>query len=144
MLRSINQLVRRRPVRSSALFGLSLALTAGIAAHHWFAASQHTVVGVPFVLASDSPDAIGPFEITVVDGDTIRARGRTIRLIGFDAPETGTDARCLRERELGDRATRQLKTLIAGGGLELKLVPCACPAGTEGTPDCNYGERACN
>ena len=78
----------------------------------------------------------------MVNGDTIRARGRTIRLIGFDAPEAGTDARCPRERELGDRATRQLQVLVAGGGLELKLVPCACPAGTEGTPDCNYG-RAC-
>ena len=36
----------------------------------------------------------------------------------------------------------QLQVLVAGGGLELKLMPCACPAGTEGTPDCNYG-RAC-
>ena len=60
-----------------------------------------------FVLASDRPDAIRPIEITMVDGDTIRARGRTIRLIGFDAPEAGTDARCPRERELGDRATRR-------------------------------------
>ena len=78
----------------------------------------------------------------MVDGDTIRVRGRTIRLIGFDAPEAGTDARCPRERELGDRATRQLQALVAGGGLELKLMPCACLAGTEGTADCNYG-RAC-
>jgi hypothetical protein len=31
---------------------------------------------------------------------------------------------------------------VASGGLDLRLVPCACRPGTEGTPRCNYG-RAC-
>ena len=111
-------------------------------------AYQFVLTGEPtgaiYRTASDesSPDGIRPTEIAVVDGDTIRARGRTVRLVGFDAPETGNLARCPRERELGERAAAQLKTLINGGGLELRLVPCACPATTEGTAECNYG-RAC-
>ena len=76
----------------------------------------------------------------MVDGDTIKARGRTISLVGFDAPEAGRRAQCPRERELGDRAAAKLKTLIAGGGLTLRMVPCACSPGTEGTPDCNGGQ----
>jgi endonuclease YncB( thermonuclease family) len=91
---------------------------------------------------AEGSDAINPTEITVLDGDTIRARGRTIRLVGFDAPEAGSRAQRRRERELGDRATAQLKVLIAGGGLALRLMPCPCPAGTEGTPECNHG-HAC-
>lgn len=83
-----------------------------------------------------------PREVTVVDGDTIKARGRTIRLVGFDAPESGSNARCAKERELADRATAQLRSLVAGGSLELRAVPCACPPGTEGTASCNYG-RSC-
>jgi endonuclease YncB( thermonuclease family) len=90
----------------------------------------------------DHMNAISPSEITVVDGDTIKARGRTIRLVGFDAAETGLNARCPRERELGERATAQLRSLVAGGSLELRMVPCACPPGTEGMHECNYG-RAC-
>jgi len=85
---------------------------------------------------------LSPSDISVIDGDTIRARGRTVRLVGFDAPETGGRARCHRERELAERATVQLRRLVAGGGLELRMVPCACPPGTEGTSACNFG-RAC-
>ena len=85
---------------------------------------------------------LSPSDISVIDGDTIRARGRTVRLVGFDAPETGGRARCHRERELAERATEQLRRLVAGGGLELRMVPCACPPGTEGASACDFG-RAC-
>jgi endonuclease YncB( thermonuclease family) len=85
---------------------------------------------------------LSPSDISVVDGDTIRVRARTVRLVGFDAPETGGRARCHRERELAQRATEQLRKLVAGGGLDLRMVPCACPPGTEGTSACNFG-RAC-
>jgi endonuclease YncB( thermonuclease family) len=80
--------------------------------------------------------------VDVVDGDTIRARGRTIRLVGIDTPEMGNHAHCERERELAARATVRLRQLAARDNLDLRLVPCACPRGTEGTPACNYG-RAC-
>jgi endonuclease YncB( thermonuclease family) len=75
-----------------------------------------------------------------VDGDTIRARGRIIRLVGFDARES--DDRCTNERELAGQATARLLDLVAKGGLDLRLVRCACPPGTEGMRECNFG-RAC-
>jgi endonuclease YncB( thermonuclease family) len=87
-----------------------------------------------------SPIELGA--IKVVDGDTIRASGRTFRLVGFDTPETGSRARCESERTLGAAASRRLRQLVAGGGLDLEQVACACKPGTEGMLVCNHG-RAC-
>jgi endonuclease YncB( thermonuclease family) len=84
---------------------------------------------------------IEPGQIDVVDGDTIRVAAETFRLLGFDAPETYR-AQCPSERQLGNRATFRLRQLVAGGGLDLERVACACRTGTEGTPSCNYG-RSC-
>jgi endonuclease YncB( thermonuclease family) len=84
---------------------------------------------------------IEPGQVEVLDGDTVRVAGETFRLVGFDAPETYR-AQCPSERELGNRATFRLRQLVAGAGLDLERVPCACRIGTEGTPRCNYG-RSC-
>ena len=78
----------------------------------------------------------------MIDGDTIGIRGKTVRLVGFDTPEAGMNAKCEAERTLAANATAKLRQLVADGGLDLALVPCACPPGTEGTQACNYG-RAC-
>jgi endonuclease YncB( thermonuclease family) len=91
---------------------------------------------------SNHTETLARRDVSVVDGDTIRANGRTVRLVGVDTPEMGPNARCARERELGARANARLRELIAGGGLELQHVRCACRPGTEGTSECNYG-RAC-
>jgi endonuclease YncB( thermonuclease family) len=86
-------------------------------------------------------EPITPGELEVLDGDTIRAhRVTVVRLVGFDAPETYR-ARCESERAKGSEAARRLRMLVAGGGLDLTLIRCSCPAGTEGTPRCNYGRR---
>jgi endonuclease YncB( thermonuclease family) len=90
--------------------------------------------------ARSEPIAAGA--VQVVDGDTIRVRGRTIRLVGFDTPEAGINARCEGERNLAARTTARLRALVAGGGLDLQIVQCSCPPGTEGTQRCNFG-RAC-
>jgi hypothetical protein len=74
---------------------------------------------------------IEPGHVVVIDGDTIRVAGETFRLVGFDTPETYR-ARCPAERELGHRATFRLHQLVAGGGLDLERVRCACRPGTEG------------
>lgn len=92
--------------------------------------------------SNGSSSTISSREIVVVDGDTIRARGRTVRLVGFDAPESGSLARCDHERELADRAAARLRDIVAAGDLALRLVRCSCPTDTEGTSACNYG-RAC-
>jgi endonuclease YncB( thermonuclease family) len=86
-------------------------------------------------------DPIASTDIVVVDGDTIRVRDQLIRLIGFNAPETWRAA-CPAEQLQGDKATQRLRELVRGSGLDLTPVACACPAGTQGTPSCNYG-RAC-
>ena len=66
------------------------------------------------IIRTASDPAISPSDVSIVDGDTIRARGRTIRLVGFDTPEVGLLATCERERDLAQRASARLKTLIAG------------------------------
>ncbi len=53
--------------------------------------------------------------IVVVDGDTIKVRGETWRLRGFDAPEVRR-AKCDRERRLGVTASAALRFLIARAG----------------------------
>jgi hypothetical protein len=54
--------------------------------------------------------------IKVVDGDTIRCEGRTIRLAGFDTPETlRQNTGCPEEQQLGEVATCTLKSLIGEG-----------------------------
>jgi endonuclease YncB( thermonuclease family) len=90
--------------------------------------------------AQSEPIAAGAMD--VVDADTIRVRGQTVRLVGFDTPEAGIDSRCEGERNLAERATSRLRALVAGGGLDLQIVRCSCPPGTQGTQRCNYG-RIC-
>jgi endonuclease YncB( thermonuclease family) len=86
--------------------------------------------------------AIQPSNILIIDGDTIRISGQTYRLVGFDTPERGSQAKCNAERELAARATRRLREIVARGDLRFNRVACACPPGSEGTRRCNYG-RLC-
>jgi endonuclease YncB( thermonuclease family) len=81
-------------------------------------------------------------DIRVIDGDTIRVGQKRpdIRLIGFNAPETRR-AKCDAERELGGKATSRVREIVRTGKLDLQLMSCNCPPGTEGTPACNYGRQ---
>jgi endonuclease YncB( thermonuclease family) len=88
-------------------------------------------------------DAVKPADIYVVDGDTIEALGKRIRLVGFDAPELGGHTRCSLERTLAARATSRLRQMIKmSDDIDLQIVDCSCRPGTEGTMACNY-KRAC-
>ncbi len=51
----------------------------------------------------------------VIDGDTLEDMREdiTYRVVNIDTPETGSRARCTAERELGDRATAAVRTLIS-------------------------------
>ena len=87
--------------------------------------------------------AVSVSRFDVVDGDTVRVRGETFRLLGFNTPETGDLARCAAERDLALRATSRLRSLVSGAAsAELIPMQCACPPGTHGTSACNYG-RSC-
>jgi endonuclease YncB( thermonuclease family) len=85
---------------------------------------------------------IEPTDIQVTDGDTIRARGKTYRLVGFDTPEMARRAQCNAERTKGHRAAIRLIELIEGGDLDLTEVRCSCRPSHIGTKRCNYG-RSC-
>ena len=101
------------------------------------------LIWVLLVLATPvAAEPIPSGAIQVIDGDTIRANGPTVRLVGFDTPEAGMNAGCEVERTLAAKATAKLRRLIAGGALDLTLVRCACPAATQATQACNRG-RAC-
>jgi len=84
-----------------------------------------------------------PISVQVIDGDTIGLNdGRpNVRLVGFNAPETGSRARCETERQKGEAAGRRLRELVSNGRPDFQQVACSCPPGTEGTNACNFGRR---
>lgn len=61
--------------------------------------------------------------VRVIDGDTIKVSGETIRLVGYDTPEVGHHARCPEERAHGRRATARLKEIVASGPVRLERKP---------------------
>lgn len=75
----------------------------------------------------------------VIDGDTISVAGHIVRLIGFDAPESGKRARCPDEARRGKFATLRLRAIVRKGQLSLERVDCSCSHGKENTEACNYG-----
>ena len=81
--------------------------------------------------------------VRVIDGDTISLEdGRpNVRLVGFNAPETGNRARCEAERQKGEAAKQRLRDLVSHGRSDFHQVACSCPPGTEGTDTCNFGRR---
>lgn len=60
----------------------------------------------------------GAVAIRVIDGDTFRYAGETIRIADIDTPETHPP-RFAEEAALGARATRRLEALLAQGPFEL-------------------------
>lgn len=101
-------------------------------------------MGVMLALVTPlAAEPIDPGQIRVVDGDTITVfhQEPSVRLVGFNAPETRR-AQCTAERILGDQATRRVRDMVRSEPLDFAYVDCACPAGTEGTMACNWG-RSC-
>lgn len=70
--------------------------------------------------SGDSTPADAP-AIQVIDGDTFDHDGMRVRIAGIDAREV--DDRCAYEAELAARATRRLRTLLAGGEIAMHRLP---------------------
>jgi endonuclease YncB( thermonuclease family) len=89
-------------------------------------------------------DPIQSSEIRVVDGDTIKARGATYHMIGYDAPETASRWRKVGpdEKALGRLATERFRDLISdAGSLDLREVPCSRPRAKLENGTCNHGRK---
>jgi endonuclease YncB( thermonuclease family) len=84
-----------------------------------------------------------PPSIYVIDGDTVSLNdGKpNVCLVGFNAPETGSQARCEIERQTGEAAKQRLRELVSKGRPDFQQVACSCLPGTEGTKACNFGRR---
>ncbi|WP_192255053.1 thermonuclease family protein [Mesorhizobium silamurunense] len=127
-------------------FGFALALVIGSLIYSYVVKGGHiNWPSMPSFARSGGGDRVplARTQFTITDGDTIRLDGaaKGTRLVGFNAPES-IEPRCAVEADLGRRAKARLTELVASAKLELKMIPCSCPAGTEGTDRCNYG-RSC-
>jgi len=102
------------------------------------------IVGAAFLPKVTGPGNVittSAADLRVVDGDTVSFRGISYRLVGFDAPETNSRAKCDSERASGVRATARFQDLISSGDIVLREVRCSCAPGTEGTHFCNFGRQ---
>lgn len=70
---------------------------------------MHTLAAVALALTLLAAPAAAQ-RAQVIDGDTIRVAGETIRMMGLDAPEKR--ARCPAEARLAARATARLHDLV--------------------------------
>ncbi|MDQ3139252.1 MAG: thermonuclease family protein [Pseudomonadota bacterium] len=59
--------------------------------------------------------------VDVIDGDTFRYGGETIRIADIDTPETNPP-RCAYEAQLGERATQRLAVLLAQAPFKLEPI----------------------
>jgi micrococcal nuclease len=91
------------------------------------------LAGVPVLLWATSDEK----HLVALDGDSVIRGSETIRLVGYDSPET-SHARCLSEHERGEQARARLQQLIDANQPKLEIVPCACYPGEE---NCNYGRQ---
>jgi endonuclease YncB( thermonuclease family) len=131
--------------RFARTFGIALAFVVGALLYSYVKDSQLAWPNPPSFASADAGSRV-PLQrsqFTITDGDTIRLIGaaKGTRLVGFNAPES-IEPRCATEADLGHRAKARLVELADTAQLELKMVPCSCRPGTEGTDRCNHG-RSC-
>ena len=82
-----------------------------------------SIARLPSIMNAAQPLAwLESFRIEIIDGNSIRSGGDVYRLVGFNTPEGGANARCQRERALSQAAKQRLSQLVAGGEIDLRRV----------------------
>jgi micrococcal nuclease len=119
--------MRRISTKGLAIAALSFALGAGsmtFVGQHPSAATEPAAVASTTITAQLPVCARTHLPSCVVDGDTIRLAGESIRLADIDAPEIFSP-KCASEKALGNRATARLVALINAGPVTLETPPGA-------------------
>lgn len=82
-----------------------------------------TLTNATVRVPTTAAEPISPRSLSVIDGDTVRLSGQSIRLIGYDTPETYR-AECDSERVRGDAATVRMRELVgAATSAQLTYLP---------------------
>ena len=148
-------LMPTQPVRAQALAGWRLddyrvtAVRLANTSKRWITLDPRDLQEGDFATGTFQHDALGP--AGTLDDTTVVylvTKGHSLAeallpVIGrIDARKNRGRAECPWEAELSARATARLRQLVASGQTGITTVACACPPGTEGTPECNHG-RSC-
>lgn len=112
---------RRAPLRWRELAGMLVAGLVGGLAWALFPADGDAAPATAAAPVHFTRCHSGGGTNCVVDGDTFRLAGERIRIADIDTPETHP-ARCAREAELGEAATRRLHALLNSGAVTLHPV----------------------
>src|SRR5690606_35590210 len=107
-------------------FALASFAGAALLRIDWDAAGAWLAANAPAVVETATPrrfsECAGRHAPTcVIDGDTFRLAGETIRIADIDTPEV-RDYRCSAEYALGDRATGRLVALLNAGPFTLRRI----------------------
>ncbi|NIJ41558.1 MULTISPECIES: thermonuclease family protein [Parvibaculum] len=95
--------------RRNAGFAVGLLIIGAIALYQ-----QTSTSGAP----SGAATPVSASEITsIYDGDTFRMGAERVRILGVDAPELGTRAKCAAEREAAIKARDYLRRKLRGGAV---------------------------
>lgn len=92
----------------------------GIYAAHWISGDRLDAEPQAQVAMRDEGPAPRPRGWSVHDGDTFRIGRERIRILGMDAPEIGSGARCAREQEAAIAARDFLAGKIASGSVTIE------------------------
>ena len=66
---------------------------------------------------SQSEEVVSSYRVS--DGDTINIGNERVRILGLDTPEV-FNPNCTAEKDLGDKATNRLKSLLASGTVTIE------------------------
>lgn len=98
---------------------LAVASAASFAVPYLLPAQQATARGPDIVFLQLPMCQNGRGSDCVIDGDTFRLEGQSVRIADIDTPET-RDYGCAAEKALGDRATARMRQLLNAGPFELQ------------------------